>query len=83
MAIPLHDGQSDEAVRNIVTSIAFEAWGKVPEIHVNGTGRYVTHGSVGDCGTTGRKLAVDFYGGNCEIGAGQHDAVQEGRKGAD
>ena len=36
----------------------------------NGTGRYVTHGSVGDCGTTGRKLAVDFYGGNCRIGGG-------------
>lgn len=37
---------------------------------VNGTGRYVVHGPVGDCGTTGRKLAVDFYGGNCRIGGG-------------
>lgn len=26
--------------------------------------------SVADCGTTGRKLAVDFYGGNCRIGGG-------------
>ena len=25
---------------------------------------------MGDCGTTGRKLAVDFYGGNCRIGGG-------------
>ncbi len=39
-------------------------------LHVNGTGRYVKHGPVGDCGTTGRKLAVDFYGGNCKIGGG-------------
>ena len=37
---------------------------------VNGTGRYLKHGPVGDCGTTGRKLAVDFYGGNCKIGGG-------------
>lgn len=40
------------------------------ELIVNGTGRYVVHGPVGDCGTTGRKLAVDFYGGNCRIGGG-------------
>ena len=39
-------------------------------IHVNGTGRYVRHGSVADCGVTGRKLAVDFYGGNSPIGGG-------------
>lgn len=36
----------------------------------NGTGRFVRHGPIGDCGTTGRKLAVDFYGGNCRIGGG-------------
>lgn len=37
---------------------------------VNGTGSYVRHASMADCGTTGRKLAVDFYGGNCRIGGG-------------
>ena len=37
---------------------------------LNGTGRYVRHGPLGDCGTTGRKLAVDFYGGNCFLGGG-------------
>lgn len=37
---------------------------------VNGTGRYVQHSTIADCGTTGRKLAVDFYGGNCKIGGG-------------
>lgn len=40
------------------------------ELVVNGTGRYVRHASMGDCGTTGRKLVVDFYGGNCRIGGG-------------
>ena len=40
------------------------------EIIINGTGAYITHSSVADCGTTGRKLAVDFYGGNCQVGGG-------------
>lgn len=40
------------------------------EIIVNGTGKYVQHSSIADCGTTGRKLAVDFYGGNSKIGGG-------------
>lgn len=40
------------------------------KVIVNGTGRYVQHASIADCGTTGRKLAVDFYGGNCIIGGG-------------
>lgn len=40
------------------------------ELIINGTGRYVRHASIADCGTTGRKLAVDFYGGNCKIGGG-------------
>lgn len=37
---------------------------------INGTGRYVRHSTIADCGTTGRKLAVDFYGGACRIGGG-------------
>lgn len=40
------------------------------DLIVNGTGIYRQHGSIADCGTTGRKLAVDFYGGNCFIGGG-------------
>ncbi|MBQ1429810.1 MAG: methionine adenosyltransferase domain-containing protein, partial [Kiritimatiellae bacterium] len=40
------------------------------DIIINGTGAYVRHSTAGDCGTTGRKLAVDFYGGNCRIGGG-------------
>lgn len=37
---------------------------------VNGTGAYKKHASMGDCGTTGRKLVVDFYGGRSRIGGG-------------
>lgn len=37
---------------------------------VNGTGAYKRHASMGDCGTTGRKLVVDFYGGRSRIGGG-------------
>lgn len=40
------------------------------ELIVNGTGRYYAHSTVADCGTTGRKLAVDFYGGNGHLGGG-------------
>lgn len=47
------------------------------ELVINGTGRYFTHASVGDCGTTGRKLVVDFYGGNSRIGGGCVDAETE------
>ena len=37
---------------------------------INGTGIYQYHSSIGDCGVTGRKLVVDFYGGNSKIGGG-------------
>lgn len=40
------------------------------ELVINGTGFYKTHSSIADCGITGRKLAVDFYGGNCLVGGG-------------
>ena len=41
-----------------------------PEIILNGTGNYVTHGPIADCGVTGRKLVVDFYGGELHVGGG-------------
>ena len=42
----------------------------VPDAIINGTGSYRVHSTLADAGTTGRKLAVDFYGGNCPIGGG-------------
>ena len=45
--------------------------GEVPKnIIINGTGRYTFHGSVADCGITGRKLACDFYSTAAPIGGG-------------
>jgi len=54
-------------VLNDVKKICDDA--KCPLI-INGTGLFHKHGPVADSGTTGRKLAVDFYGGSCRIGGG-------------
>lgn len=56
---------------DIANAVKFCCGGKSDyRFTLNGTGRYVKHGPIADCGTTGRKLAVDFYGGNCRIGGG-------------
>lgn len=68
VAIPMLHKHS---VQDIANAVKFCCGGNTDyKLIVNGTGRFVRHGSVGDCGTTGRKLAVDFYGGNCVIGGG-------------
>ena len=66
VAIPLMDGGADE---DVVRRRAEEITG-CRDITINGTGRYMRHSSLADCGVTGRKLAVDLYGGNCRIGGG-------------
>lgn len=65
VAIPLLEGDTS-LVKDFVRK---EISGDY-QLIINGTGSYVKHASMGDCGTTGRKLAVDFYGGNCNIGGG-------------
>ena len=75
VAIPLMDSEVElprvrAEVKRLVGTSEFE-------LIVNGTGSYVCHSSMGDCGTTGRKLAVDFYGGNCRIGGGCVDSETE------
>jgi S-adenosylmethionine synthetase len=64
VAIPLLEG------RDKVEAFVREMFPGKYELIVNGTGEYVSHSSIADCGTTGRKLVVDFYGGNCKIGGG-------------
>jgi len=39
-------------------------------VTVNGTGRFVTAGAMGDTGMTGRKLVIDHYGPGVPIGGG-------------
>ena len=69
VAIPL-DPVTEYDMRNLITSYVKMLAGDKCEVVINGTGRYVTHGPIGDCGTTGRKLVADFYGGNSKIGGG-------------
>lgn len=66
VAVPLLRPEDTARVETLVRAVV----GNAAEVIVNGTGRFVTHASMGDCGTTGRKLAVDLYGGNCRIGGG-------------
>jgi S-adenosylmethionine synthetase len=64
VAIPmLHD----EDLSDFVVSALGE---KPKNLILNGTGRYTYHGSIADCGVTGRKLACDFYSTACPIGGG-------------
>ncbi len=43
---------------------------RVPHIHINPTGSFVTGGPDGDTGLTGRKIIVDTYGGYFSHGGG-------------
>lgn len=71
VAIPAKDKKEFDKIKRTV-----EAWAGKKNIApttitiINGTGKYIKHSFMGDCGTTGRKLAVDFYGGNSPIGGG-------------
>ena len=69
VAIPLLDEKDTDAVQDVINKVIPPQLG-TPSVIINGTGRYVRHSTIADCGTTGRKLAVDFYGGNCRIGGG-------------
>lgn len=63
----LENAQAATAARQLVDRIlGYSSF----DFTFNGTGKYVKHSAFGDSGTTGRKLAVDFYGGNCIIGGG-------------
>lgn len=73
VAIPLDPDRGtldEQGIERIVRDHLCYPEDRKAEVIINGTGRYVRHGSMADCGTTGRKLAVDFYGGNCIIGGG-------------
>jgi S-adenosylmethionine synthetase len=80
-AVPCRSDAEYEAVMNTIEDW-LEKWYETvpgeskpdtlysPEIILNGTGNYVMHGPVADCGITGRKLVVDFYGGELHVGGG-------------
>lgn len=73
VAIPLLDKSYAISVENLIKTEFedIEAFNNPEmELIINGTDSYRQHSTIADCGTTGRKLAVDFYGGNCKIGGG-------------
>ncbi len=71
VAVPTRDDDETQLALKVVSHICHAATGLDEiEITVNGTGRFVSHGTMADTGVTGRKLCVDLYGGNCEVGGG-------------
>lgn len=76
--ITLNDDKIETAIVAIpmlrdedLTDFIIETLSEKPaHIIINGTGRYTYHGSIADCGITGRKLACDFYSTAAPIGGG-------------
>lgn len=66
-AVPVRGQDESAAVLREIRAMLPDP--SVPVV-LNGTGAFRVHGPVGDSGVTGRKLAVDFYGGNCRVGGG-------------
>lgn len=89
-AVPCRNEAEYEAIHNSIEEWVDEWYGTVPkkiksglhfylpEIILNGTGNYLMHGPIADCGVTGRKLAVDFYGGEFRVGGGA--PIKDGTK---
>lgn len=72
IAIPMTKGTDTSVMESLIKSRLKKQF---PELKgakfiINGTGLYQVHGPVGDSGTTGRKLVVDFYGSGSRIGGG-------------
>lgn len=76
VAIPMVSGMEKEGIKEVKEIIKTFCPANTPFI-INGTGTYCKHGPIADSGTTGRKLVVDFYGGNSRIGGGCVDAETE------
>ncbi|WP_258239085.1 methionine adenosyltransferase [Arcobacter sp. F155] len=77
VSAPSVDGMPIEEVRELIqgliddTGLPTDMYNKDETIiHINPTGRYVSHSSLHDSGLTGRKLIVDSFGGYSPIGGG-------------
>ncbi len=55
---------------NVITKVISKEKLENTKIIINPSGSFVTGGSFGDSGTTGRKIVVDTYGGHGRIGGG-------------
>ena len=72
-----HDANTDQDVLHndirqhvVETVVPRELMDEGTTIIVNGTGRFVVGGPMGDAGLTGRKIIVDTYGGMARHGGG-------------
>ncbi len=77
VSAPSREGMHIDEVRALIQTLIDDAG--LPEnlydkndtiIHINPTGKYVSHSSLFDSGLTGRKLIVDSFGGYAPIGGG-------------
>lgn len=74
------DGVSNSTIRSTLIEAAIEPTIKryglgMPSsgrIVINGTGRFVVGGSIGDAGVVGRKIVVDAYGPRVPVGGGAY-----------
>jgi S-adenosylmethionine synthetase len=74
VAVPVLNDEEYKLVQDSVMKKVYSLFTpyqlSMSQIIINGTGIYKQHGPIADSGTTGRKLAVDFYGNNAPIGGG-------------
>ncbi len=70
VAIPMVEGKEDEGMKEVKEIVKKYKPSTETPVIINGTGKYCIHGPIGDSGTAGRKLVVDFYGGRSRIGGG-------------
>lgn len=77
VSAPCVSSMSIEQVRELIMELIIDT--NLPKdlfnpedciIHINPTGKYVSHSSLHDSGLTGRKLIVDSFGGYAPIGGG-------------
>jgi len=77
VSAPCVSSMSIEEVRELIMELIIDT--NLPKelfnqddciIHINPTGKYVSHSSLHDSGLTGRKLIVDSFGGYSPIGGG-------------
>ncbi len=77
VSAPCVAGMSIDEVRELISGLIEEA--NLPKelynrddciVHINPTGKYVSHSPLHDSGLTGRKLIVDSFGGYAPIGGG-------------
>ncbi len=64
------DDARQEIVARVITPVLGRLTDRKTRITVNGTGRFVVGGPQADTGVTGRKVAVDTYGGWAVHGGG-------------